>query len=184
LTCVATAFAVAMDAVAVSISSGMTQGRRASWRHAFAMAATFGAFQAAMPALGAALGTAFKDAIEAWDHWVAFAILAAVGAHMIREAFAKDPERPRADPFGARSLLALGLATSLDAAAVGLTLPLIDLPIGVSVAIIGIVTFLACVPAVRLGSSLGTRFAHRAELVGGVVLIAIGVKILVEHLRG
>jgi len=173
-----------MDAVAVSISAGMTQGRRASWRHALAMAATFGAFQAAMPALGAALGIAFKSAIEAWDHWIAFAILALVGGHMIKESFEDDPERPRADPFAPRSLLVLGLATSLDAAAVGLTLPLIDLPVAASVAIIGVVTFALCVPAVRLGSSLGTRFAHRAELAGGVVLIAIGVKILVEHLRG
>jgi manganese efflux pump family protein len=172
-----------MDAVAVAISSGMSR-RKPSWRDAFAMAATFGVFQALMPALGAALGFAFKDAIEAWDHWVAFVILAAVGGHMIKEANDPDPERPRAHPFAWRSLLVLGVATSLDAAAVGLTLPLIDLPIGASIAIIGIVTLVLCVPAVRLGSTLGTRFAHRAELVGGVVLIAIGARILAEHLAG
>ena len=170
-----------MDAVAVAISAGMSR-RKPSWRDALAMAATFGAFQAAMPALGAALGLAFKDAIAAWDHWIAFVILAAVGGHMIKEAFEDDPERPRAHPFEWRSLLVLGVATSLDAAAVGLTLPLIDVPIAAAVAIIGVVTFLLVVPAVRLGSTLGTRFAHRAELVGGLVLLAIGAKILVEHL--
>lgn len=172
-----------MDAVAVSISSGMTR-RTPSWRESFAMAATFGAFQAVMPALGAALGFAFRDAIEAWDHWLAFAILAAVGGHMIKEAFADDPQRPRPHPFAWRSLLVLGVATSLDAAAVGITLPLIDFPIGGSVALLGLVTFATCVPAVRLGCTLGSRFAHRAELAGGVVLVAIGAKILLEHLLG
>lgn len=172
-----------MDAVAVAISAGMSR-RRPSWRDALAMAGTFGAFQAVMPAAGAALGLAFKDAIEAWDHWLAFAVLAAVGAHMIKEAFEHDPERPRAHPFAWRSLLVLGVATSLDAAAVGLTLPMIEVPLAGSVAIIGVVTFALCIPAVRLGSALGTRFAHRAELVGGVVLILVGAKILAEHLRG
>lgn len=170
-----------MDAVAVAISAGMSR-RKPSWRDALAMAGTFGAFQALMPALGAALGLAFRDAIEAWDHWMAFLILAAVGAHMVKEAF-EDPERPRAHPFAWRSLLVLGVATSLDAAAVGLTLPLIDFPIGAAIAIIGIVTFASCVPAVRLGRTLGSRFAHRAELVGGVVLILIGSRILLEHLQ-
>ena len=172
-----------MDAVAVAISAGMSR-RKPSWRDVLAMAATFGAFQAVMPAAGAALGLAFKDAIEAWDHWVAFVVLAAVGVHMIKEASGDDAERPRAHPFAWRSLLVLGVATSLDAAAVGLTLPLIDVPIAGSVALIGTVTFALCIPAVRLGSALGTRLAHRAELAGGVVLIAIGVKIVVEHLAG
>lgn len=171
-----------MDAVAVSISSGMTR-RQPSWRDAITMGLAFGAFQAVMPAIGGALGVAFKDAIEAWDHWIAFAILAAVGGHMVKESLDDDPERPRADPFAFRSLLVLGLATSVDAAAVGLTLPLIGLPIVYSVTVIGVVTVLLCVPAVRLGSTLGSRFAHRAERVGGLVLIAIGAKILAEHLR-
>ena len=170
-----------MDAVAVAISAGMSRPRP-SWRDALAMSATFGAFQALMPAAGAALGLAFREAIEAWDHWFAFAVLAAVGAHMIKEALEDDPERRRAHPFAWRSLLVLGVATSLDAAAVGLTLPLIDVPIAGSVAILGVVTFALCIPAVRLGSALGTRFAHSAELAGGVVLVAIGAKILVEHL--
>jgi manganese efflux pump family protein len=170
-----------MDAVAVSISSGMTRGAKASWRDAFAMAAVFGAFQAAMPAIGYAGGQFFEQAIKDWDHWVAFGILTAVGGHMIYEAFDKDDLAPR-NPFAWRSMALLGVATSLDAAAVGLTLALLDVPVVASVAVIGAVTFVLCVPAVRLGSRLGTAFAHRAELAGGVVLIAIGAKILAEHL--
>jgi putative Mn2+ efflux pump MntP len=179
------AFAVAMDAVAVSISSGMTRGSRASWRDALAMAGTFGAFQALMPALGYAGGTLFRDAIETWDHWLAFALLAAVGGHMIWEATVGEVEEhavERANPFLWRRLLVLGIATSLDAAAVGLTLALIDVPMLVSVAIIGAVTFVLCVPAVLVGGRLETSFARRAELAGGVVLILIGLKILAEHL--
>ena len=176
-----------MDAVAVSISSGMSRGRGAGWRDAFAMAAVFGAFQALMPALGYLAGELARGWIEAWDHWVAFALLAAVGGHMIWESgpgMIEEEAVARADPFQWRRLLVLGIATSLDAAAVGLTLALIDMPLVASVAIIGLITFVLCVPAVRLGARLGMAFAHRAELFGGIVLIVIGVKILAEHLSG
>ncbi|APV51291.1 hypothetical protein BWI17_17325 [Betaproteobacteria bacterium GR16-43] len=184
-TLVVTALAVAMDAVAVSISSGMTRGAKASWRDAFAMAGVFGAFQALMPALGYVGGAYFKESIEAWDHWIAFGLLALVGGHMVYEALwgqAEEEAVAKANPFAWRRLLVLGVATSLDAAAVGLTLALIDLPMVASVLVIGAVTFVLCVPAVRLGGRLGEKFAHRAELLGGVVLILIGVKILAEHL--
>jgi manganese efflux pump family protein len=179
-----TAFAVAMDAVAVSISSGMARGR-ASWREALAMSATFGVFQAVMPALGYAGGAFFRDAIEAYDHWVAFGLLAIVGGHMIVESWsAGDEEREATNPFAARSLLLLGFATSVDALAVGLSLSIMRVPPLAAVLVIGAVTFALCVPAVRLGARLGTAFAHRAEFVGGAVLIAIGAKILIEHLSG
>lgn len=171
-----------MDAVAVSISSGMSRGARASWRDAFAMAGVFGVLQALMPALGYVGGQFFEQAIRDWDHWVVFAILVAIGAKMIRESFAKDEDRPRGNPFAPRSLLLLGLATSLDAAAVGLTLALLDVPPLMAAVFIGLVTFALCVPAVRLGGRLGIAFAHRAELAGGLVLVAIGTKILLEHL--
>jgi len=175
-----------MDAVAVSISSGMTRGARASWRDAFAMGGVFGLFQALMPALGYVGGAYFKDSIEAWDHWLAFGLLALVGGHMIWEALSGDEkeEAEKTNPFVLRRLMVLGLATSLDAAAVGLTLALIELPMIASVLIIGAVTFALCVPAVRLGSRLGERVAHRAELLGGIVLVLIGTKILIEHLSG
>ena len=180
----ATAFAVAMDAVAVSISSGMGRGR-ASWREALAMAAVFGAFQAVMPAIGYAGGAFFRDAIEAYDHWVAFTLLAIVGGHMILESrSAGDEDREPGNPFAARRLFVLGIATSIDALAVGLTLAVIDFPPAASIAVIGATTFVLCVPSVLLGARLGTAFAHRAEFVGGVILIAIGTKILIEHLAG
>ena len=174
-----------MDAVAVSISSGMTRGAKASWRDAFAMAGVFGAFQALMPAVGYLGGAYFKESIEAWDHWLAFGLLAVVGGHMIYEATAGQQEEElvaKSNPFAWRRLLVLGVATSLDAAAVGLTLALIELPMIASILLIGSVTFVLCLPAVRLGRRLGEKVAHRAEMLGGVVLVLIGVKILAEHL--
>ena len=171
-----------MDAVAVSITSGMARGR-ATWGESFRMGAAFGLFQAAMPAVGYAVGAGFKGAIEAYDHWVAFALLAGVGLHMIKESL--DDDAPKAggpNPFSARRLLVLGFATSIDALAVGLTLALIEVPFALAVAVIGITTFVLCVPAVHMGARLGSRFAHRAEALGGIVLIAIGAKILWEHL--
>jgi putative Mn2+ efflux pump MntP len=180
----ATAFAVAMDAVAVSISSGMARGR-ASWREALSMAAVFGAFQAVMPALGYAGGALFRDAIEAYDHWVAFTLLAIVGGHMLWESrSAGDEERESGNPFTARRLFVLGVATSIDALAVGLSLAMIDFPLAISVSVIGATTFLLCVPSVLLGARLGNAFAHRAEFVGGAILVAIGTKILIDHLSG
>ena len=171
-----------MDAVAVSITTGMARGR-ATWSESLRMGAVFGLFQAAMPDVGYALGASFRGAIEAYDHWVAFALLAGVGLHMIKESFDGDmPEAGAPDPFSVRRLLLLGFATSIDALAVGLTLALIDVPFALAVAVIGITTFILCVPAVHMGARLGTRFAHRAEAFGGIVLIAIGARILWEHL--
>ena len=178
------AFAVAMDAVAVSISSGMARGR-ASWREALTMAATFGAFQALMPALGYAGGSLFRDSIEAYGHWVAFALLVLVGGHMIMESRGSGEEgRERGNPFAPRRLAILGVATSVDALAVGLSLAMIKVPPAAAIAVIGAVTFVLCIPAVLLGAKLGSRFAHRAEFAGGAILIAIGVNTLVEHLSG
>jgi putative Mn2+ efflux pump MntP len=172
-----------MDAVAVSVSAGIGRGR-ATWTESLRMGAVFGVFQAAMPALGYAGGALFRDSIEAYDHWVAFALLAAVGGHMIVESRSRESERPPGDPFAWKSLLLLGLATSIDALAVGLTLSLIGVPVAIAVAVIGGITFALCVPAVHMGARLGTRLAHRAEFVGGVVLVAIGARILIEHLSG
>lgn len=173
-----------MDAVAVSISSGMARGH-ATWREALAMAATFGAFQALMPALGYAGGEYFHDAIEAYGAWIAFLLLALVGGHMIVESRkSEEEERRPGNPFSARRLAILGVATSVDALAVGLTLSIMDMPPAVAVAVIGLTTFVLCVPAVLLGVRLGVRFAHRAEFAGGAILVAIGAKIVIDHLSG
>lgn len=173
-----------MDAVAVSVSAGIARGSRATWGEAFRMAAVFGLFQALMPAIGYGAGAFFRDAIEAYDHWVAFGLLALVGGHMIRESFETGEERLPGDPFSPKRLLLLGFATSIDALAVGLTLALIELPLALSVAVIGLVTFALCLPAVHMGARLGSRLAHRAEFVGGLVLVAIGANILYQHLGG
>jgi putative Mn2+ efflux pump MntP len=181
LTVLLTAFGVSMDAVAVSISSGMTPvaPRR---RDALKMALWFGAFQALMPALGFALGVAFRDWVSAVDHWIAFALLALIGGKMIHEAFARgDGEPVSSDRFAPRRLLLLAVATSVDALAVGISLSLLDTGLTQTVAIIGVTTFALCYPAVLLGRRLGELFAKRAELAGGLVLVAIGTKILVEH---
>jgi manganese efflux pump family protein len=174
-------FGLSMDAVAVSISSGMAPvaPRR---RNALKIALWFGAFQALMPAVGFFVSVTFKDWVEAVDHWIAFALLAFIGARMIREALApseQTAERP--DPFSPTQLTMLAFATSIDALAVGVSFSLLDIGLLQTVTIIGLTTFGLCYPAVLLGRQLGERFARRAELVGGVVLVGIGVKILVEH---
>ncbi|HUP29447.1 MAG TPA: manganese efflux pump MntP family protein [Usitatibacter sp.] len=176
------ALAVATDAVAVAVSAGIARGR-VTWAESLRMAAVFGLFQAAMPALGFAGGVLFHGYIEAYDHWVAFVLLAAVGGHMIVES-RRPAEAPPPDPFGARSLAILGFATSIDALAVGLSLAMLDFPWMLAVAIIGATTFILCLPAARLGARLGQGLARRAECVGGLVLIAIGMRILIEHLSG
>lgn len=173
-----------MDSVAVSVSSGIARGR-ASWREAFLMAVVFGAFQAVMPAIGYAGGALVGGIIEAYDHWVAFTLLGLVGGQMILESRSSaEEEKPPSNPFAWRTLLLLGFATSIDALAVGLTLAIIDIALLLAVTVIGLTTFVLCVPAVRMGAKLGLRFTRRAEFIGGAVLIAIGTRILIEHLSG
>lgn len=174
-----------MDAVAVSVSAGISRGSHATWGESLRMAGVFGLFQAVMPAIGFGAGALFRDAIADYDHWVAFTLLAFVGGKMVKESLGGDEdERIPGDPFAARRLLVLGFATSVDALAVGLTLALIELPVAISIVVIGLVTFALCVPAVHMGARLGTRFAHRGELVGGIVLILVGAHILYQHLSG
>ncbi len=179
-----TGIGLSMDAVAVSISSGMA-ARPVRWAQALKMALFFGVFQAAMPVLGYLCGAAFHKYLSAVDHWIAFGLLGFIGGKMIFEAFGKDEENPgECRNFETRPLLILSIATSIDALAVGLTFSLLDISLTLAVGIIGAVTFALCLPAVWLGDQLGSKIAHRAELFGGLVLIAIGTKILIEHLLG
>ncbi len=175
-----TGAALSMDAVAVSISSSMT-ARRVRWPQAVKMAAFFGLFQAVMPALGYACGLAFRGWVEAVDHWIAFALLGLIGAKMIYES-RREGDDSQNDPFSTPRLLLLSVATSIDALAVGVSFSLLGIPLLVTVAVIGVVTFALCLPAVWMGKRLGKLMAKRAEMLGGVVLIIIGIKILVEHL--
>jgi manganese efflux pump family protein len=182
LTVVLTAIGLAMDAVAVSIASGLSahQLRR---RDALKMAFFFGAFQALMPFLGFMLGLSVADWIATWGTWIAFIVLVALGVNMIIDArHANDgTEELHQSPFQTKKLTALAIATSIDAFAVGVSFSLLDSGLLVTCATIGIITFMLCLPAVWFAAKLGRHFAKRAEIFGGVVLIIIGCKILLSH---
>ena len=182
LTAILTGLGLSMDAVAVSISSGMsvTPLRPA---HALKMALSFGAFQAVMPVLGYACGLTVRDWMSAVDHWIAFAFLGWIGGHMLVTAWQAAPDTEiTSNPFSLKILLGLSLATSIDAWVVGLTFSLLEIPLLMAVAIIGTITFLLCYPAVWLGARLGAVASCSARCIGGLFLIGIGVKILIEHL--
>lgn len=169
-----------MDAVAVSIVSGISV-RTPTWGQAIRMGATFGAFQAAMPLIGFFAGRAFAGVLDAYDHWIAFSLLTFLGLKMIRESRHAGEENIQS-PFTTAHLMTLGVATSLDALAVGVSFSLLDFALVPTVTTIGIVTAVLCVPAVHFGARLGKHAASHADLAGGAILIAIGAKILIEHL--
>ncbi len=189
------AVSLALDAFAVSVSSGIAI-RGFGWRQAVKMGCYFGAFQFAMPLIGWLLGSSVSGYIQAFDHWVAFGLLAFIGGRMVVGALRKSPDGEEEAPteLTARRLTVLAVATSIDALAVGVSLAFMGLdllPGGsewanvlLAAAIIGVVAFTLSVVGGMVGKRLGGLFQKRAELVGGVVLIAIGVKILVEHLGG
>ena len=182
LTALLLALGLSMDAVAVSISSGLGRSGVGFWR-LLRMPLAFGFFQALMPFLGWLGGTALVAQVAAWDHWLAFALLAGIGGKMLWEAWqGDDAEAAPADPFAWSRLTVLSVATSIDALAAGLTIAFIDLPVAFTLAIIGFTTAALCLPAVLWAGRLGERWAGRAEIVGGLVLIGIGVKILADHL--
>jgi len=177
------ALALTMDAFAVSLVRG-SSGRH-SLVAALELGAVFGLAQGFMPLAGWALGALFTRGIEAVDHWIAFALLGALGVRMIHAAFSDD----QLDPAGESSrrshflgLLAAAIATSVDAAAAGLTLELFALPVWLSCCVIAFATFLICTPGYWFSSRIGPRFGRYAEGAGGVVLIGLGTKILLEHL--
>lgn len=173
------AFALAADAFAVALAQGAAI--RPNRNQSLLIALAFGSAQAIMPLLGWALGVAFDDLIAVVDHWVAFGLLGVLGLKMVREGLARTPDCPPALLTGKRLLWA-SFATSIDAAAAGLTLPTLEIPVLLSCAAIGIVTALLCFAGALFGRQLGVRFGKRVEVGGGLVLIAIGTKILIEHL--
>jgi len=177
------ALALAMDAFAVSIGLGMSL-KPATGGQTFRLASSFGVFQFVMAVLGWSAGETLIRHIEKYDHWVAFALLLGVGGKMIYESLEpeKDSKAERSDPTRGVSLLVLSVATSLDSLAVGLSLAALRVPIVFPAVVIGIVAFTMTVIGMKLGPAVGRIIGRRAELLGGVVLILIGVKILVEHL--
>lgn len=176
---VAIAFGLAMDAFAVSVGKGLSVGR-ARPVHALTVGAWFGGFQALMPLLGFLLGYRFGPLITSYDHWVAFGLLALIGAKMIRESL--DHEATVDASFAPRAMFPLAVATSIDALAVGVTFAFLEVAIVPAIAVVGVITFAMSVVGLTMGSRLGERYKSRAELVGGLILIGLGVRILIEHL--
>lgn len=176
------AIGVSADAFAVALGKGLSL-RRLRWRDAAAVALTFGVFQGLMPVIGWLLGSSMERYITAIDHWVAFGLLAAIGAKMVWEAVrGQDEAAGTASGLRVRDLLVLGVATSIDALAVGVSLAVLDVGMLVAAVTIGAVTAAVCFVGVYLGHRVGVRLRRPAEIAGGLLLIGIGVSILVEHL--
>lgn len=177
------AFALAMDAFAVSIATGITL-REINARHVFRLAFHFGLFQFLMPVIGWLAGLSLYRWISTFDHWIAFALLGFIGGKMLWESFDHDADEERGDPTRGWMLVTLSVATSIDALAVGLSLALLDVSIWTPSVVIGIVAAAMTAVGMRFGSRLGARFGRVAERVGGIVLILIGLRILATHLGG
>jgi putative Mn2+ efflux pump MntP len=174
------AFALAMDAFAVALAVGAALGRPRS-RHYFRLGWHFGLFQFVMPIIGWSAGRYMAEAISAWDHWAAFALLAVVGGKMIWEAARWRRVRRAGDPTRGLSLVALSTATSIDALAVGLSFALLGVSIWVPAIVIGIVAGAMTVLGLALGARAGRLFGRGAEAAGGCALVAIGIKVVIEH---
>lgn len=176
------AVGLAMDATAVAIGASVILGR-VNGRQVFRFAFHFGLFQAAMPILGWFAGRGLSSHIERWDHWVAFALLTIIGGKGIYDVFRGGEERGpgHPDPTRGLSLVILSVATSIDALAVGLSLAVLQVKIWYAAAVIGVVTAALTLCGMLLGARLGQRFGLRVRALGGLILIGIGVKILVEH---
>ncbi|MGM0367515.1 MAG: manganese efflux pump MntP family protein [Actinomycetota bacterium] len=180
VTLILIAFSLAMDCFAVSIAGGALD-RKFLFRNALKIALSFGIFQALMPLIGWLIGQGFSRMIAAYDHWVAFSLLLAIGVKMIYEAFRGGPDN-RKDIFRLHTLLVLSVATSIDALVVGITLALLNTPVVVSITVIGVFAFIFSIAGYYIGHRAGTLFKNNAEILGGLILIGIGIKVLVEHL--
>ena len=174
------AVGLSMDAFAVSICKGLS-AKRLQTRHYLIIGAWFGGFQALMPLAGYLLVSTFSGYIQRFDHWIAFILLALIGANMIREAFSKE-EESMSGSFSVKTMLLLAVATSIDALAVGVTFAFLQVSILPAVCFIGATTFILSCIGIRIGHVFGLKYKSRAELFGGAVLILMGTKILLEHL--
>ena len=174
------AVGLSMDAFAVSVCKGLAM-KRINWKKMLIVGLWFGGFQALMPTVGYLLGAQFSDRITSIDHWIAFVLLAAIGANMIKEALSKDEEKCD-DSLGFRTMLVLAIATSIDALAVGVTFAFLNVNLGFAVTFIGVTTFVISAVGVKVGNVFGARYKSKAELAGGIILILLGLKILLEHL--
>lgn len=175
------AVSLAMDAFAVSICKGLSM-KKMDWKKAIIIGLYFGIFQGGMPLIGYLLGVGFEESIKFIDHWIAFGLLAFIGGNMIKEALSKNDEDEVDDSVDFKTMIVLAIATSIDALAVGVTFAFLNVNILLAVALIGIITFVISCIGVKLGNVFGDKYEKKAELAGGVVLVLIGLKILLEHL--
>lgn len=174
------AVGLSMDAFAVSVCKGLAMPK-CTFKKVAIVGLWFGGFQALMPAIGYILGAQFQEAIASIDHWIAFVLLALIGGNMIHEALDNDEEEADAS-LNVKTMFLLAVATSIDALAIGITFAFLKVNIIPAVCFIGIVTFIISFAGVKIGNVFGARYKNKAEIVGGVILILLGLKILLEHL--
>ena len=176
---------LSMDAFAVSICKGLSM-RKVNKKQCFVIALFFGGFQALMPLVGWLLGSRFEQYITGVDHWIAFVLLGIIGGKMVLESMKCSDEaveiKKMDPPLDIKELFLLAIATSIDALAVGITFAFLDTPIVEAITIIGVTTFIISAAGVYVGNFAGNRYQKKAELAGGIILILIGLKILLEHL--
>lgn len=174
------AVGLSMDAFAVSICKGLSM-KRMNYKNAVKAGLFFGIFQAMMPSIGYFLGSRFQSLITEIDHWIAFILLFLIGGNMIREAFGQEEQQN--DSFDLKTMLVLAVATSIDALAVGITFAFLNTNLLPAVTLIGCTTFLFSFFGVKIGNAFGSRYEKKAEITGGVILILIAFRILLEHLQ-
>lgn len=174
------AIGLAMDAFAVSVYKGLSM-KKMNWKKAIIVGLYFGVFQALMPVIGYFLGTTFESLVTKIDHWIAFVLLVAIGANMLKEAFSKNSEDCN-DNVDFKTMIILAIATSIDALAVGITFAFLQTNIVIASLSIGIITFAISVLGVKIGNKFGDKYEKKAEIAGGLILILMGIKILLEHL--
>ena len=174
------AVGLSMDAFAVSVCKGLAMPK-CTFKKAAIVGLWFGGFQALMPAIGYILGAQFQEAIASIEHWIAFVLLALIGGNMIHEALDNDEEEADAS-LDVKTMFLLAVATSIDALAIGITFAFLKVNIIPAVCFIGIVTFIISFAGVKIGNVFGARYKNKAEIVGGIILILLGLKILLEHL--
>ena len=172
---------LSMDAFAVAICKGLSM-EKMNPRHALIIGLYFGGFQALMPLGGYILGARFQDAITAYDHWIAFVLLLYLGGKMIYDSTQEEDEDSKTNPLCNKTLFGLSIATSIDALAIGISLAILKSDIIIQASLIGIITFLMSVSGVYFGSRFGRKVDLKLDLIGGLILIGIGAKILIEHL--
>ena len=177
------AVGLSMDAFAVSVCKGLAM-KKAGLREGLVCGAWFGGFQALMPTIGFFVAMLFAGAIQAIDHWVAFVLLAIIGGNMLKEAFEKDCEccENTSGDLGFQTMLVMAIATSIDAMAAGISLAMDGANIWLNAAFIGVTTCILSAIGVKVGAVFGSRFEKKAQLAGGIILILLGLKILLEHL--